>query len=59
MSHAKCLNFCGQEVETRTYPATAWVSTKVKAMRHKEGATEGFWKLFNYIQGKNEKSEFS
>ncbi|XP_052680653.1 heme-binding protein 2-like isoform X2 [Crassostrea angulata] len=41
--------------ELRRYSPAKWVSYTVKSMKKKEAQTEGFWKLFNYIQGENEK----
>ncbi|XP_013406655.1 heme-binding protein 2 [Lingula anatina] len=44
-----------EDYEERAYPATMWVSTTEKGMDHSYSVRQGFWKLFNYIQGKNEK----
>ncbi|MGH0142877.1 UNVERIFIED_CONTAM: hypothetical protein FKN15_026732 [Acipenser sinensis] len=43
------------DYEERHYEAAKWVSTVVTANEENEAAKKGFWKLFNYIQGKNEK----
>jgi len=45
------------DFEVREYPETKWASTKIKAMKHSDASSTGFWRLFNYIQGKNEKEQ--
>merc|ERR1711976_259093 len=47
----------GDGFELRSYGETKWVSTKVQGRSHKDTTTKGFWKLFNYIQGKNERND--
>ncbi|XP_061195337.1 heme-binding protein 2-like isoform X2 [Saccostrea echinata] len=44
-----------KEYELRQYSPAKWVSYTTKSMKQEEARTEGFWKLFNYIQGENEK----
>ena len=46
--------FLLQEYELRRYSPAKWVSYTVKCMKKKEAQSDGFWKLFNYIQGENE-----
>ncbi|XP_062585678.1 heme-binding protein 2-like isoform X2 [Saccostrea cucullata] len=41
--------------ELRRYSPAKWVSYTTKHMKQEKARTEGFWKLFNYIQGENEK----
>uniref|UniRef100_A0A8C2UF34 Uncharacterized protein n=1 Tax=Coturnix japonica TaxID=93934 RepID=A0A8C2UF34_COTJA len=41
--------------ELRQYETAKWVSTVIKGETQKEAMRQGFWKLFHYIQGKNEK----
>ena len=48
------LSFLLQEYELRRYSPAKWVSYTVKCMKKKEAQSDGFWKLFNYIQGENE-----
>nr|XP_022301187.1 heme-binding protein 2-like isoform X2 [Crassostrea virginica] len=43
-----------KEYELRRYSPAKWVSYTVKCMKKKEAQSDGFWKLFNYIQGENE-----
>lgn len=44
------------DYEVRKYGATKWVSTKVIGMELDPAISKGFMRLFNYIQGNNEKS---
>ncbi|KAK3103183.1 hypothetical protein FSP39_017085 [Pinctada imbricata] len=41
--------------EERHYKQEKWVSTKVVGMLHEKARSTGFRRLFNYIQGTNEK----
>uniref|UniRef100_A0A8C0QLS8 Heme-binding protein 2 n=1 Tax=Chelonoidis abingdonii TaxID=106734 RepID=A0A8C0QLS8_CHEAB len=41
--------------ELRHYEMTKWASTVIKGETQKEALRQGFWKLFYYIQGKNER----
>lgn len=43
-----------EDYETRIYEPTKWVSTKMESSDHGDAIGKGFWKLFNYIGGKNE-----
>ncbi|XP_033859061.2 heme-binding protein 2 [Acipenser ruthenus] len=43
------------DYEVRKYGATKWVSTKVIGMELDPAISKGFMRLFNYIQGNNEK----
>jgi hypothetical protein len=45
------------DYETRVYKPTKWVSTKMDVTDYEEGSGQAFWKLFNYIGGKNEKKD--
>ncbi|XP_005099334.1 heme-binding protein 2 [Aplysia californica] len=40
--------------EVRKYKATKWVCTTVKSISRKDATSEGFGRLFKYIQGNNE-----
>jgi hypothetical protein len=42
-----------ENVELRQYPAQKWVSTKSISSSIDEISSSSFWKLFNYIRGKN------
>ncbi|XP_074818281.1 heme-binding protein 2-like isoform X1 [Natator depressus] len=44
-----------QDYELRHYETAKWASTVIKGKMQKEALRQGFWKLFYYIQGKNEK----
>lgn len=44
----------GEDYETRIYEPTKWVSTKMETSDYGDAMGKGFWKLFNYIGGKNE-----
>merc|ERR1712037_382580 len=45
-------------IEIREYKESFWVTTDMKNDKTvKENNSAGFWKLFNYIQGQNEKEE--
>lgn len=56
-AHYCAIFFFLQNYELRRYSPAKWVSYTVKSMKKKEAQTEGFWKLFNYIQGENEKGD--
>lgn len=43
------------DYELRQYEGATWVSTVVQGQPHKEALRTGFFRLFDYIQGKNEK----
>uniref|UniRef100_A0A8C3RKV7 Heme-binding protein 2 n=1 Tax=Chelydra serpentina TaxID=8475 RepID=A0A8C3RKV7_CHESE len=43
------------DYEVRQYEPANWVATPVKSMDYDSAVSTGFMKLFNYIQGKNEK----
>ncbi|MBN3283261.1 HEBP2 protein, partial [Polyodon spathula] len=43
------------DYEVRKYEATKWASTKVVGMELDPAISKGFTRLFNYIQGNNEK----
>lgn len=43
-----------EDYETRLYEPTKWVSTKTESSDLGDSMGKGFWKLFNYIGGKNE-----
>lgn len=45
----------GEGYEERDYPQTMWVSTTMKSMTIDKMRREAFWRLFEFIQGKNEK----
>ncbi|XP_030627877.1 heme-binding protein 2 [Chanos chanos] len=45
----------GEDYEVRTYHATKWASTTVKDMDQEKALSTGFRRLFQYIQGNNEK----
>jgi len=47
--------FQAKDYELRQYETAKWVSTIIKAENQKEAMNQGFYKLFHYIQGKNEK----
>uniref|UniRef100_A0A8B9DF74 Heme-binding protein 2 n=1 Tax=Anser cygnoides TaxID=8845 RepID=A0A8B9DF74_ANSCY len=44
-----------KDYELRQYETAKWVSTVIRGETQKEALRQGFWKLFHYIQGKNEK----
>ncbi|KAK7101865.1 heme-binding protein 2-like [Littorina saxatilis] len=44
------------EYEERRYKPAKWVSTTVKKISAKEATTEGFYRLFAFISGENDKS---
>jgi len=44
----------GEDYETRIYEPTKWISTKMETTDFEDTRGKGFWKLFNYIGGKNE-----
>ncbi|XP_013867004.1 heme-binding protein 2 [Austrofundulus limnaeus] len=44
-----------KDYEIRTYHATKWVSTSLNGMQCDEAMKTGFRRLFNYIQGNNQK----
>ncbi|XP_074008551.1 heme-binding protein 2 [Numenius arquata] len=44
-----------KDYELRQYETAKWVSTVIRGETQKEAMRQGFWKLFHYIQGKNEK----
>uniref|UniRef100_A0A8C3TI62 Uncharacterized protein n=1 Tax=Catharus ustulatus TaxID=91951 RepID=A0A8C3TI62_CATUS len=44
-----------EDYELRQYETAKWVSTVIRGETQKEAMRQGFWKLFHYIQGKNEK----
>uniref|UniRef100_A0A8D0EP59 Heme-binding protein 2 n=1 Tax=Strix occidentalis caurina TaxID=311401 RepID=A0A8D0EP59_STROC len=43
------------DYELRQYETAKWVSTVIRGETQKEAMRQGFWKLFRYIQGKNDK----
>ncbi|XP_064597288.1 heme-binding protein 2-like isoform X2 [Liolophura sinensis] len=43
--------------EERHYAASKWVSTKSKGMKLEDASRKSFFKLFDYIQGKNAKEQ--
>ncbi|XP_077669244.1 heme-binding protein 2 isoform X3 [Eretmochelys imbricata] len=43
------------DYEVRQYEPAKWVATSVKSMDYDSAVSTGFMKLFDYIQGKNEK----
>ncbi|XP_044866822.1 heme-binding protein 2 isoform X2 [Mauremys mutica] len=43
------------DYEVRQYEPAKWVATPIKSMDYDSAISTGFMKLFNYIQGKNEK----
>jgi len=43
--------------ELRKYEAAQWVSTTTMGMDYKNSTSGLFWKLFQYIEGENEKSQ--
>lgn len=47
--------FQAKDYELRQYETAKWVSTVIREEPQKEAMRQGFWKLFHYIQGKNEK----
>lgn len=47
--------FQAKDYELRQYETAKWVSTVIRGETQKEAMRQGFWKLFHYIQGKNEK----
>ncbi|XP_074859567.1 heme-binding protein 2-like [Carettochelys insculpta] len=44
-----------QDYDLRHYETAKWASTVIKGETQKEVLRQGFWKLFHYIQGKNER----
>ncbi|KAK2541411.1 hypothetical protein Q9966_003975 [Columba livia] len=44
-----------KDYELHQYETAKWVSTVIQGETQKEAMCQGFWKLFHYIQGKNEK----
>ncbi|MBN3314446.1 HEBP2 protein, partial [Atractosteus spatula] len=44
-----------QDYEIRTYETTKWASTSGSGMQYDSAINTGFMRLFNYIQGNNEK----
>ena len=44
-------------IEIREYSDSFWVSTLMKSENQDDLKRKGFWTLFNYINGKNEKKE--
>ncbi|XP_050163361.1 heme-binding protein 2-like isoform X1 [Myiozetetes cayanensis] len=44
-----------KDYELRQYETAKWVSTVIRGESQKEAMRQGFWKLFHYIQGKNER----
>lgn len=57
MSTCVCFFFQEKDYEIRTYHATKWASTSLNGMQFDEAMKTGFRRLFNYIQGNNQKSE--
>ncbi len=53
-----CVFLEGQDYEIRTYQATKWVSTTLSGMQWDAAMNTGFRRLFSYIQGNNQNSEF-
>lgn len=51
--------FQAKDYELRQYETAKWVSTVIRGESQKEAMRQGFWKLFHYIQGKNEKGRTS
>lgn len=51
--------FQAKDYELRQYETAKWVSTVIRGETQKEAMRQGFWKLFHYIQGKNEKGTAS
>lgn len=49
--------FQAKDYELRQYETAKWVSTVIRGETQKEAMRQGFWKLFHYIQGKNEKGK--
>lgn len=47
--------FQAKDYELRQYETAKWVSTVIRGETQKEAMRQGFWKLFRYIQGKNER----
>lgn len=47
--------FQAKDYELRQYETAKWVSTVIRGETQKEATRQGFWKLFHYIRGKNEK----
>ncbi|XP_048700362.1 heme-binding protein 2 isoform X1 [Caretta caretta] len=43
------------DYEVRQYEPAKWVATSIKSMDYDSAVSTGFMKLFDYIQGKNEK----
>lgn len=50
--------FQGDDYDIRTYHDTKWVSTTVSGMQLDAAMNTGFRRLFRYIQGNNQNSEF-
>ncbi|XP_025900009.1 heme-binding protein 2 isoform X1 [Nothoprocta perdicaria] len=47
-----------EDYELRQYETAKWVNTVIRGETQKEAMRQGFWKLFHYIQGKNEKAYY-
>ncbi|XP_064927420.1 heme-binding protein 2-like [Columba livia] len=55
MVTATFATFQVKDYELHQYETAKWVSTVIQGETQKEAMCQGFWKLFHYIQGKNEK----
>ncbi|XP_071502497.1 heme-binding protein 2-like [Diadema antillarum] len=47
----------GEGYEERQYEASMWVSTEIMSMNYESAVSEGFDKLFHYIDGHNDRKE--
>ena len=45
--------------ELRHYFKSKWTSTEITSSTYEEGTSQGFRKLFNYIQGQNSLSKYT
>ncbi|TGZ44670.1 hypothetical protein CRM22_011190 [Opisthorchis felineus] len=46
-----------ENVELRSYPVQNWVCTQATSHRMDDMSSSGFFKLFNYIRGNNDKNQ--
>lgn len=49
--------FPSQQFEERLYPARKWVSITIEAPERDEAVSKGFYPLFKYISGQNDRSK--
>ncbi|XP_074645976.1 heme-binding protein 2-like [Tubulanus polymorphus] len=45
------------DYEEREYPTTRWISCTVTSKKYSDALSDGFWKCYRYIQGKNDQEK--